>query len=332
MTAISSGAAPFSIRDSILAGDSLHHLVMQAIGEDVQAPASIDPTGLVLRRSVGDRRPESAPERLHRRRHPGTLFNQTTPLANLFECVGTLRVGRQELAEAGVRVVDDQHRLQARVGMAEPEAHEIVRQRDVLLAVVVDQVTVLCKQMVPRRLRLPDQVPEQLQAEREVEQVALRAELAVGQNRVGDLLDVVRGEVPADPGCPQIVSQRFHRDVVGGRLVEIVEQLTVEPVPRQLQVGEIPLLDQRRHQPRHEILRHLVGQKRRLLPPRERVFRMLQDLRPEQRDVAPRQAADRSLAQLVPRTPVEGFFVREGVTAVGGQQQDAGWGNTVGDE
>ena len=183
-----------------LVDDPLHHLVMQAIGEDVHASGSIGVNGLILRQWVGDRLAESAPESLQRLGHTGIFLNQTTLPADLFEGRSTGRVGPQKLAEAGIRVVDDQHRLQARVRMSCPEAHEIVRQRDVLLTVVVDQMGVLCEEIIPRRLRLPDQVPEQFQAEREVEQVALRAELAVGQNRVGDLLDVAPGELRADPG------------------------------------------------------------------------------------------------------------------------------------
>ena len=160
----------------------------------------------------------------------------------------------------------------------------------VLLQVVNDQVPVRALQILAALGQRPEIAPEDLDLQREVQQVvvqAILAEAAGGLLRVAvdTQLALVAHPCPVQASADLRVWKANH-----GSLVEVVDDLAVDAVAIDGHRLEVAVLQQRADDPRHVILRGLQCQEDR------RVVRLGEtglsaDQRPEQLDTAPRQAA-----------------------------------------
>ena len=169
---------------------------------------------------------------------------------------------------------------------------------------------------------------EYLQLEGEVEKVVGQADLAEASGAGLSFVVYPLLALLASPGNLESLPNLGMGEPDHSGLVEVVDDLAVEPVAVDDNGLEVPLIEQGPDQARHVVLGRLQGEEgRRII--RMGKARLLGDQRPEEIDHPLGQAADGEDGHLpagIDGRPVEGIVVGRGQRALGDDDQNApGW-------
>ncbi len=220
---------------------------------ETRIPSRVLPPRMVIQAAC-----QSIRERVHIGRHHSRNFGrgyiEHDPLiTKLLERMRALRVGAEEATVAGVLIIDQERRVTVR----QPVAQQVVSHWSVLLNVVHDEVGVSLQQIIPADWTAPEMSEEDLDLEREVEQVMVQTVAAetVGAN-LGLFVDALVALL-ATPGGLEPPAYIGVRESDHSGLVQIVDNLTIEPVTVDGHALEVALIEQRAHYAGHIILRRL---------------------------------------------------------------------------
>ena len=199
-----------------------------------------------------------------------------------------LRVCAQKAAIARAVVVDEQRRLAAR----QPIAQQVMRHRRLFFHIVRDQVAVLPEHVIAEPGSRQQVMREDFHLERKIEQVVLQAELAEADGRVLRLSEHDGAAWLSTPGRLEPVADFRVRKTDERCLVEVVENLAVEPGTLEVNAFKIPgLAHQRVNHAGHVILRRFEREENGRLGGMRKAGGA-GHARPEQIHHLPRQPAD----------------------------------------
>ena len=140
---------------------------------------------------------------LHRLRHHVRAFDHDQLIAQLIQSVTCVHVAAEEITVTTALVVDQRRGLEIR----QPVTDDIVGAGAVLLHVVVDQMPIRAREMVPDNVQRPEHVGKYLQLQGEIQQVVLQAVFTEAVH--GDLSVLVdRGAGPGRQSRPSRAGNR----------------------------------------------------------------------------------------------------------------------------